>query len=254
MAIKGKKKPKRRGQAHRRPPSTRRPTAVSARPQPWYRTPQGRGLSLVAAAFLIGGAAWAVGAARGNAEELSGRQRGLDGYTREVRALVGSVTETVREMSGAPVNVANPEGVAWLEDGTTEWIQKLELAAAQAGALVTPDALSVANRSVTQSMFLYRSSALTYELVPGEEKPGRQQKLLERAGEQRDAASQLLAMGVALIDEERTDAGLGPAAIQAPAALPPILPPAEPAGDEGKKKDGKKKDRSDTGKNEQKDD
>lgn len=249
MAIKGKKKPKQRGQVKRRSPSARRPVASSARPRPWYRTPRGRGLALVAIALLLGGAAWAVGATRGSAEELSRRQSALDAYTREVRALVESVTETVREMSGAPVNTANSEAVAWLEDGSAKWSETLELAAAQASSLIPSDDLTIANRSVTQSLFLYRSSALTYELVVGVEKPRQQQKLLERASDQRDAANQLLVMGVELIDEVRTDARLGPAAIQSPATLPPILPPVEPAGDGGKQKGG-----SGTGKDEKKGD
>ena len=251
MAIKGKKKTKSRpSSAKRRPaPSTARAPVSAVRSVPWHRSMGGQLTMIVVALGLIGFVMWRVAETRSDNRVRDARQAELRDLTTDVSDLVATVQEPVREMLGAAFNTSNPDAIEALTDSTDKWIEEIEAAGARAQTLAPPEDLVPAGQVLQQSFLLYGSAAKTYALVPGEDNNKRQNELIQRATDQRDQAGRLMVAALGILDEARDAAELGPAGIQAPAAMAPILPspvpsPTEPAdnggsgGDGGKKGDG----------------
>ena len=231
MAIKGKNKSKSRsGKPRSRPASTPRPVARPAQSDPWYKTMAGQLAIIGVVLALIGAGIWASSARSARAAELEETQEKLRSFTGEVEPIVSSVEETIAEMLGAPFNTANPEVIADLEESADRWAKDMESAAALSEGLVAPDpTLEPATQMIQQGMMLYRSAALTYQLVPSEEGKVRQQKLIDRASDQRDAAGRVMGAGLNILDAELREADLGSSGIPSPATIAPIVPTPEPA-------------------------
>jgi hypothetical protein len=202
---------------------------------------------------LAGGVMWWVADSRAETRDLAARQEELRTYTGVVGDLVASLQPTVPEMLGAPFNTANKELIAELKESVPKWSEDIELAAAKTQTLAPPENLQRSSVVIQQAFMLYRSAVLTYKLVPAEDDEGRQQKLIERANDQRDLAGQSLTAALGMIDDERAAAEMGPSAIQPPSTMTPILPTASPPPEDGKDagngggKDGGRADRSDDG-------
>lgn len=227
MAIKGKNRSKSRsGRPRSRPSASARP--VTTRPSqhvPWHKTMAGQLTAIIAVLALIGTGIWFFSARSARAAELEAQQEELRAFTSEIEPIVSSVQQTLAEMLGAPFNTADPEAIADLEEGANRWAEDLEAAAALSEGLVAPEgSLEPATQMIQQGMMLYRSAALTYQLVPSEEGPVRQQKLIDRATDQRDAAGRVLGAGINALDLERQEVDLSDSQIPNPATLAPIVP------------------------------
>ena len=248
MAIKGKNKSKSRsGKPRSRPAAAGRPVARGPQRVPWYKTMAGQLTLILVALAVVGVAIWAFSARSARAAELEDKQEQLRGFTSEIDPIVTSVQQTVAEMLGAPFNNSDPSLITGLEESTQRWVEDLEGAAALTEGLVAPDPkLEPATLMIQQAMMLYRSAALTYELVPSESGGKRQQKLLDRATDQRDAAGRVLGAGIQALDAEREEVEMGASGIQNLGTLAPIVPSAEPSGspapgdaDDGDPNDGR---------------
>ena len=244
MAIKGKNKSKSRsGPPRRRPAGAPRPAAPPAHSQKWYRTMGGQLAIIVGVLAVIGLVMWRVGVASEENSKLEARQEKLKDYTSEIGGYVGQVQETIREMSGAPFNTANPEALVDLEDNTERWVESLEETGALIQALVPPEDLVAANVTLQQSFLMYGSSAKIYALIPGEDSSKKIQDLIDRAAEVREQAGIVMGSALGMLEQARRDAELGPSGIDVPAQMAPILPsPAPIETDEGAGKGKKKND------------
>ena len=249
MAIKGKNRSKSRsGRPRNRPTAAVRPVATrSSQHVPWHKTMAGQLTAIIAVLALVGVAIWFFSARSARAAELEAQQQELRDFTSEIEPIVSSVQQTLAEMLGAPFDTSNQDAIADLEESAKQWAEDLEAAAALSEGLVAPKAsLEPATQMIQQGMMLYRSAALTYQLVPSEEGSVRQQKLIDRATDQRDAAGRVLGAGINALNLERQEAELSDSQIPNPATLAPIVPTPEatdsgaPERGKGEKRSGKK--------------
>lgn len=198
---------------------------------------------------IIGIVMWRVGVANSEASKLEARQDKLREYTSAVTEHVDKVSETIREMLGAPFNTANPEALADLEASTERWIDDLEATGALIQEVVPPDDLVAANVNLQQSFRIYSSSAKIYALIPGEDRNKKIQDLIDRAAEVREQAGVIMTSALGMLDEARREAEMAAAGIDVPAQMTPILPSPAPAddADKGAGKDADKKDKKNDG-------
>jgi hypothetical protein len=200
-------------------------------------------LSLIVGALaLIGGGMWWLSSSRTADQRQEARQDELEAFTSEISELIGEVETPIREMLGAPFNTANAEAIDALRAQTKSWTAQLEETGALAQNLAPPEGADIAAQVVQQGLLAYRSAAVTYELVPGEDDDARQQRLIELATQQRDQAGRILNAGLIALNAERREAGMGETEIPPPGSLTPILPTPEPAASEKPNKNKKKND------------
>jgi hypothetical protein len=219
MAIKGKKKPAKRGsQARRRPVSAPRPVAPVRKP-PWYRTTLGLVAAGAAAIVVVIVALWAITNARSDAAELEDRQAALRAYTDSVRSFIQTVNGPISEMSGA-AQLSDRE----LARQTSSWRRAFTSAQAQLSQMAPAAGTESTNRLIQNSFFLFGSAAEAYSLVAdadGETKD----KLKAQGATQVAAAGGVFNEAVTLLDEARTDAELSSSGLTPPGLSPPGLTP-----------------------------
>jgi prophage DNA circulation protein len=215
MAIKGKKKPAKRGsQARRRPVSAPRPVAPVRKP-PWYRTTQGLVVAGAAAIVLVIVALWAIANARSDAADLEDRQSALRTYTDGVRGFIETVNGPASEMSGA-AGLSDEQ----LSRKAKAWTKAFTGAQAQLSQLAPAAGTESSNRLIQNSFFLYSSAAQTFSLVPDTE--GRNKdKLTTQGSTQLVAAGGVFTEAITLLDEARSEAELSASGLSAPGRTPP---------------------------------
>jgi hypothetical protein len=215
MAIKGKKKPAKRGsQARRRPVSAPRPVAPVRKP-PWYRTTQGLVAAGAGAIIIVIVALWAIANARSDAAELEDRQGALRTYTDGIRGFIETVNGPASEMTGA----------ARLSDGglarrAKAWTKAFTGAQAQLSQLVPAAGTESTNRLIQNSFFLYSSAAQTFSLVPDVEGKDKD-KLTTQGTTQLVAAGGVFTEAITLLDDARSEAELSASGLSAPGRAPP---------------------------------
>jgi hypothetical protein len=218
MAIKGKRKPARRGgQARRRPVSAPRPVAPVRKP-PWYRTTQGLVIAGAIAIVVVIAALWAIGNARSNAAELEDRQAALRSYTERVQGLIQAVDGPASEMAAAG-GLSDQE----LTKQTKSWRKELTDAQAQLSQLAPSSGTESANRLVQNSFFLYGSAAEAFALVPDAD-GGIKDRLKAQGATQAAAASGVLTEAITLLDDARRDADMSRSGLSAPGGAPGQVP------------------------------
>jgi hypothetical protein len=215
MAIKGKKKPAKRGsQARRRPVSAPRPVAPVRKP-PWYRTTQGLVAAGAAAIVVVIVALLAIANARSDAAELEDRQAALRAYTERVQSFIQTVNGPVSEMSGAP-ELSDRE----LATQTRAWTRSFTSAQAELSQMAPAAGTESTNRLIQNSFFLFGSAAQAYSLVP-EAEGETKDKLKAQGATQVAAAGGVFNEAVTLLDEARRDAELSSSGLSAPGLAPP---------------------------------
>jgi hypothetical protein len=215
MAIKGKKKPAKRGsQARRRPVSVPRPAAPVRKP-PWYRTTQGLVVAGAVAIVLVIVAVWAIANARSNAADLEDRQGALRSYTEGVQRFIQTVNGPASEMSGA-AGLSDKQ----LAKQTKSWTKAFTGAQAQLSQMVPAADTESTNRLIQNSFFLYGSAAQTYSLVP-EAEGKTKDRLKAQVTTQVVAAGGVFTEAITLLDAARSEAEMSPSGLSAPGGAPP---------------------------------
>lgn len=215
MAIKGKRKPaKRGGQARRRPVSAPRPVAPVRKP-PWYRTTQGLVVAGAAAIVVVIAALWAIANARSRAAELDDRQDALRTYTERVRSFSQTVNGPASEIAAAG-GLSDRE----LARQTRSWRRAFTSAQAQLSQLTPEAGTESSNRLIQSSFFLYGSAAEAYALVPDAEGETKN-KLKAQGATQAAAAGGVFNEAITLLDEERRDADMTSSGLSPPGQAPP---------------------------------
>lgn len=234
MAIKGKRKSQKKTRPSRpRPAATSRAPKPAAVAAPFHKTFEGQLAAILVGLVIAGFAMFTIAGARAEDAEKASKADEIEAYTSEIKGLLTSVNEPVRELSGAPFNTDDQAGIAGLKDRAKAWIDELEGAGALATALVAPADLASANRVFTQAFQAYSGAAKTYRLVPDAE--GTLQKdLLDQAMQQRTVANDIMISAIQMLDLVRADVGMDPSELQSPGTLPPIVPTpaASPKEDE----------------------
>src|SRR5919106_43955 len=214
MAIKGKKKPARRGgQARRRPVSAPRPVAHVRKP-PWYRTTQGLVVAGAAAIAVVIVALWAIANARSNAAELEDRQAALRSYTERVQGLLQVVNGPASDMAAAG-GLSDRE----LTRQTKSWREVFTGAQAQLSQLAPEAGTESANRLVQNAFFLYGSASEAFALVPDAD-GGIKDRLKAQGATQAAAASGVFNEAITLLDDARRDADMSRSGLSAPGGAP----------------------------------
>ena len=215
MAIKGKKKPARRGgQARRRPVSAPRPVAAVRKP-PWYRTTQGLVVAGGLAIVVVVAALWAFANARSNAAELEDRQAALRSYTERVQGLLQVLNGPASQMVTAG-GLSDRE----LTTRTKSWTEVFTSAQAQLSQLAPEPGTESANRLVQNSFFLYGSAAQAFALVPDADE-ALKDRLKTQGATQTAAASGVLNEAITLLDDARRDADMSASGLSPPGGAPP---------------------------------
>ncbi len=168
----------------------------------------------IVAAVLVGVIIWAVADAQKEAEELAGRQDALEGFTSELRAVLQTVSPPADEMAAVPPTSQEAD-LKTVATDAREWQQTFTAAQTDAAAIIPPDGAEVAHRLVSQSLSIYSQAAETYALVPTADK-SLQDSLLRSAAAQRDHASALFGTAIEVLDDERIEADMGVAQLEAP--------------------------------------
>lgn len=241
MAIKGKRKSQKKTKPSRpRPAAATRPARAPASQRPLHRTFEGQLAAILVGLVIAGFAMFTIAGDRAEDARRARAASDFRAYTSEVKGLLTSVNQAVREMSGAPFNVEDEAAIAALEDQAKAWVEDLEGAGALANGLVAPPELVPVNRVFVQAFQSYSSAAKTYLLVPDASGP-LQKDLIERATEQRTLANEVIISAISMLDLVRADVGLDASELQAPGTLPPIVPTpaASPTAAEDKKGDAK---------------
>ena len=216
MALKGKKKARRRGsQARRRPAAPPRPTYGGREKRRWYQTTSGLVLGFIVIAAVAIFVIWRVADSRSDAQALETSQNELQDYTSRIRATTQSLDEIVGEIASAG-QLKDDE----LAEKIKPW--KDELATAQTGLsqALPPADLETANGLITQSVLLYVQAVEQYELLADLEGNAREQ-LASEAARSVSTATTIFQSAVALIDDARDEAELGASG---------LTPPGSPAG------------------------
>jgi hypothetical protein len=215
MAIKGKKKPAKRGsQARRRPVSAPRPVA-SVRKPPWYRTTQGLVAAGAGAIIIVIVALWAIANVRSDAAELEDRQGALRTYTDGIRGFIETVNGPASEMSGA-AGLSDEQ----LARKARAWTKAFTGAQAQLSQLAPAADTESTNRLIQNSFFLYSSAAQTFSLVPDTDGKNKD-KLKTQGATQLVAAGGVFTEAITLLDDERSEAELSASGLSAPGSTPP---------------------------------
>lgn len=229
MAIKGKKKPQRRGaQGSRRPAAAPRPAPAARRKTPWYRTRDGMLILGVFLVVLMGVGIWLVASARERAAATEARRDSLDRYTSQIQSALTGATTPVTEMNLAatPPRGADVDELAGNTDG---WIEALRAAQTEVVQIFPEREIEPVNQLFNEALSLYISSAQTFALLPDVRGETRQQ-LFSRAADQRDTATALWASAIGVLDQMRRDLDLRGSGLQAPSAPAPA--PQAPEGEE----------------------
>jgi CHASE3 domain sensor protein len=216
MAIKGKRKPARRGgQARRRPVSAPRPVAAAQKP-PWYRTTPGlvaAGTVVIVAVVVV---LWVMANARSDAAELEDRQDALRTYTNSLSGVVQRLNGPVSEMAGAG-QLSDEE----LTKSTRSWRKAFTSARTELSQLAPAAGAESTNRLVQSSLFLYGSTVEAFVLVADADEGRTKDRLQAQAGTQAAAATGVLTEAIALLDEARRDAEMSPSNLSPPGRVPP---------------------------------
>lgn len=221
MAIKGKKKSQSRGsQARRRPAAAPRAIAAGRRRPPWYKTPQGRAALIVAFLVVAGVVTGLILHAKSNSAKLADRQDAMERYTGSVRGVLQTITPAVSEMTIAPTDPTDKEGIAALSDDVDTWAQILKSGFNEAATLRPPPAARSADALFEQAVKLYQESAKTYALVP--DAPAKLAlDLLGSARSQRSSASELWANAMFILDDARHELEMSGSALTSPEVAQP---------------------------------
>ena len=241
MAIKGKKKSQTRGSQARRRPATAPRAAGGTRPAPWYHTTSGRVMLAVVGAVVLGGVMWAVANAQASARDLRQRQRALDQFTGQIRAVLDMMNPVTAEMATVPETAAGPD-VVKLQKDTTTWLKSLQQVRTQLSGIPVLPSVETASRVFASSVEQYVAAANAYQLAATVERDV-QRKALVQAAAQRDQAAALWLTAVDALDRARSAAELGPSALQPPVVMPPqpapeVSPEPDGGGDGGGPNDG----------------
>ena len=231
MAIKGKKKSQTRGSQARRRPATAPRAAGATRPAPWYHTTSGRVMLAVVGAVVLGGVMWAVANAQASARDLRQRQRALDQFTGQIRAVLDMMNPVSAEMATVPETAAGPD-VVKLQKDTTTWLKSLQQVRTQLSGIPVLPSVETASRVFASSVEQYVAAANAYQLAATVERDV-QRKALVQAAAQRDQAAALWLTAVDALDMARSAAELGPSALQ-----PPVVMPPQPAPEVSPRPDG----------------
>ena len=229
MALKGKKKSRARGsQARRRPAAAPRPTYGGRDKPRWYQTTQGLVIAFVVAAAVTIVTWWWVADSRSDARLLEQQRETVQTYTTNIRTLVQTITPVASEISGAA-----SLGDAELVKAAAAWKKQLGEAQTTVTQLAPPEGLDALNGLVTQSLLLYVQSAEQYELLP-ELEGNAQQQVSAKALASFQAADNVFANVVQLIDKERQELELAASGITTPASAAAASAPTPGApGTEG---------------------
>src|SRR5918912_1080728 len=135
MAIKGKKKSQARGsQARRRPATAPRPYGGGRPTTPWYATTGGKTVLAIAGAAVVVAVMWGVANAQSHERDLQRRQRSLNAYTDQVRAVLAMISPVTSAMDRAPTQASSKVG-ATLKKQSSDWVKGLQQVAPQVSRL-----------------------------------------------------------------------------------------------------------------------
>lgn len=215
MAIKGKKRSRKRGsQGARRPAQAPRPEPVRYRKRhAWYKTPLGIGMVAIFGLVAIGLIIWAIAEARENARELEERQEVLEEYSQQAREALAPAGETVAEMSALTFDEEALDGLARDAEG---WAQSLQETQAAVSQIFGGEEVQSVNELFNEALALYVNAANTFQRVPDIDRRGLQEQFFNQAANVRDTASALYQSAVDVLNQLRNDADLGASGIQAP--------------------------------------
>jgi CHASE3 domain sensor protein len=235
MAIKGKKRSRKRGsQGARRPAQAPRPEPVRYRKRhAWYKTPLGIGMVAIFSLVAIGLVVWAIAEARENTRELEERQEVLEEYSQQAREALAPAGETVAEMSALTFDEEALEGLAEDAGGWAESLQETQAAVSEISG---GEEVQSINELFNEALALYVNAANTFQSIPDIDQNRLQQQLFNQAANVRDTASALYQSAVDVLNQLRNEAELGASGIQAP--RPPQTQPELPEDIELPEDDG----------------
>ena len=228
MALKGKKK-KRGSQARRRPAGAPRQTYTPAgREKPrWYQTTQGLVIAGAIGIVLVIVGLWWVSQSRQKAQERADERKAVETFTDDVEALTEQLSKPATGIAGA-ASLDDEE----LAKQAQEWKADLTSAQTALSQSLPPEGLDPVGGLLSQALLLYGQSVEQYELLPELEGNVRDQ-LSGKAAGSFQAANNIIASAIQLIDAERDELGLDASGLTAPAAgPPPEMGTTEDQGDE----------------------
>ena len=215
MALKGKKKARKRGsQARRRPAAPPRPTYGGREKKRWYQTTSGLVLAFILIATVAILTIWFVASSRSEKQELQTTQDALNGFTSNVRAVGQDIDPIVGELSGASA-LADDE----LVEKTKAWKKELATAHSTLSQALPPESATTAHSLMLQAILMYSQAADQYALLPEVDKDARE-RLSGAAASTVSAANNVFTQAITIIDEARADAELSASGLTPPGAGP----------------------------------
>ena len=232
MAVKGKKKSRVRGsQARRRPAAAPRPSYGGRDKPRWYQTTAGLVIAfLIVVSVVI--AIWAIVANnRSEAQELETAQDQLRTYTASLENVANTVTPVATDLA-----TASELDDEQLTKDTKEWRKDLGTAQTTLTQMTPPTGLDPLNGLLSQSLLLYVQAAEQYALLPELEGDTRTQ-VAAKAGATFQAANNIFASAIQLLDTERQENEMASSGLTAPGAPPESMAPGGevqiPTGEDG---------------------
>lgn len=211
MALKGKKKASRRGsQARRRPAAPPRPTYGGREKRRWYQTTSGLVIAFVIIAMVAIATIWWVADSRSDAKALETTQTELQNYTSSLRATTQSITPIVQDLAAA--GELDDEAIA---KDSKKWKNELATAQTTLSQALPPEDLIPVNAMFLQAFLLYAQSAEQYALLPEVEGDARD-RLAAQASTTQQAAGNVFANAIQLLDAAREDAELAASGLTPP--------------------------------------
>ena len=177
-------------------------------------------IGFVVAAATIIFVWWFIADNRTETQALESRQDELQSYTTELRSLVQELAPVASELG-----TAGTLSDADLTEKATEWKNDVATVQTSIGRVVPPTELDALNGLVTQSVLLYGQSAEQYELVPDLE--GRlRERVSAKALATYQAAENIFASVIEIVDRERSSAELSASGLTTPAQEAAAIQPS----------------------------
>jgi hypothetical protein len=220
MALKGKKKSRARGsQARRRPAAAPRPTSGGREKPRWYQTTPGLVIGFLVAMSVIIFVWWFIADSRSETQAREEQQAALETLTEDLRTVISDLTQLTNELATAD-GLKDDE----LADKIDGWKEHLSRVQSSLAALTSPPDLGALGAIVSQSTLLYSQTIDSYASLPDLEGKARE-TLSDSATTSFNAANNLFAVMIQLLDEARSEADMSASGLTAPASEPPAPTP-----------------------------
>lgn len=220
MALKGKKKSRARGsQARRRPAGAPRPSHGGREKPRWYQTTPGLVIGFLVAVTAIIFVWWFIADSRSESQAREDQQAALETFTDDLRTVITNLTPLTTDLATA-TGLDDDE----LADKTKTWNEQLSGVQASLAELSAPRELAAAGGVVSQSTLLYGQAIDGFGSLPDLEGKARETVSSSATGSF-NAANNLFAVVIQLLDEARREADLSASGLTAPASEAPTPEP-----------------------------